>query len=53
MIDFMSINYDILYGKHQSSKGPHLKKNKWIELSEICNQLGPPHKDVNGWQRVI
>lgn len=52
IIDFMGENYAILFGKHQSIRGPNLKQNKWIELAQICNELGPPIKDIKGWQRV-
>lgn len=48
----MSANYDSIFGKHASIKGPNLRKKKWLELSEICNQLGPPHKTIEEWKRV-
>ncbi|XP_049306791.1 uncharacterized protein LOC125779062 [Bactrocera dorsalis] len=51
IIEFMEKNPDILRGFTKRNK-PTIE-SLWQELTESLNAAGPPHKDVNGWKKVI
>lgn len=52
LIDFMDINYKFLFGKFSNVKGKASKEQKWKELCESLNMLGPPKKGVDKWKKV-
>lgn len=51
-LDFMSSNYETIYGKFAKNNGKDLKEVLWMRLVEKLNGAGPPQKDVNAWKRV-
>lgn len=52
MVDFMSTNYDSLYGKFSNSNGKEIKILLWTRLMERLNAAGPPQKPIDLWKRV-
>lgn len=52
IIDFMSTNYDLLYGKLSKNNGKEYKELLWNKLIDRLNEAGPPQKDVLLWKRV-
>lgn len=51
LLNFMEENYTLFYGKNASMNLP-IKKKKWEILSNDLNELGPPKKDVDKWEKV-
>lgn len=52
LVDFMSTNYNTLYGKFAKRNGKDLKQLLWTRLMERLNEAGPPQKSVDLWKRV-
>lgn len=52
LVDFMTVNYTYLFGKFGSSEGKASKGDKWKDLVENLNDLGPPKKDIEKWKKV-
>lgn len=51
-IDFMSLNYDLIYGKFSKNNGKDFKELLWNKLIDRLNAVGPPVKDTVLWERV-
>lgn len=41
LVYFMQENYRLLYGKFGNSEGKSSKEDKWQEITEVLNALGP------------
>lgn len=52
LVDFMSTNYESLYGKFSKNNGKELKDMLWARLMERLNEAGPPRKNADLWKRV-
>lgn len=52
LVEFMSSNYDFLFGKFANSCGKNSKDDKWDTLTLKLNELGPPTKDLSSWKKV-
>lgn len=52
LVDFMEVNYKFLFGKFGSSDGKSSKEEKWKEIADELNRLGPPQKDIEKWKKV-
>lgn len=50
LVDFMQINYGFLFGKFSGVEGKSSKDEKWQEITEILNALGPG-KNVEKWKK--
>lgn len=51
LVDFMQVNYVLLFGKFGNSDGKVLKEKKWQEIVDELNKLGP-QKDVDKWKKT-
>lgn len=52
IVDYMQTNYSILHGRFTSAQGKLAKDNKWNELMELLNNLGPPIKKTEQWKKT-
>lgn len=51
IIDYMQENHIYLVGKFGGVEGRVNKDEKWKEITNILNALGPPKKDAAKWKK--
>lgn len=53
LVDHVFDNFYVLLGTFQSSSGNKYKTNKWNEIANVLNQIGPSTKSGAEWKKTF
>lgn len=53
LVELITSNYQYLFGRHPTISGQQTKKNKWSEISDALNLMGPLRKNPDDGKKVM